>query len=249
AGASAYPRTIDFGRFSEIAREVDAYLMADIAHIAGLVAVDLHPSPVGYADFITTTTHKTLRGPRGGLILSGSEYGKALNKSIFPGIQGGPFMHVIAAKAVCFQEALKPEFREYQQQVIDNAGLLAKEMVGYGFDLVSGGTDNHMILIDLTSKGITGLQAETALGRAGMYVNKNTIPFEKRSPRVTSGLRIGTPAVTTRGMKESEIKVIADLTRKVLEKPESERTIKDARFTVTELCRRFPIYEKFSQCS
>jgi len=242
-GASAYPRIIDFKTFREIADKFDAYLMADIAHIAGLVAADLHPNPVGQADFITSTTHKTLRGPRGGLILSGKEYGKALDKSVFPGIQGGPFMHVIAAKAVCFKEALRPEFRDYQQQVISNAAVLAEEMMGFGFDLVSGGTDNHLILIDLTSKGLTGLEAEEALGVAGIYVNKNTIPFEKRSPWVTSGLRIGTPALTTRGMKEPEIKVIADLINRVLEKPEDEKILHDTRSIVIELCKNFPIYE------
>ncbi|MFC1867242.1 serine hydroxymethyltransferase [Thermodesulfobacteriota bacterium] len=243
AGASAYPRKIDFSRFREIAREVGAYLMTDIAHIAGLIAADLHPSPVGDADFITSTTHKTLRGPRGGLIMSLREYGQALDKSIFPGIQGGPLMHVIAAKAVCFQEALKPEFRVYQQQVITNAKTLAEEMAGFGFDLVSGGTDNHLILIDLTSRGITGIEAEISLGKAGIYVNKNTIPFDKRSPQVTSGLRIGTPALTTRGMKEPEMKVIADLIRQVIEKQDDEKFLEDTRSTVGELCRRFPVYE------
>ncbi len=242
-GASAYPREIDFGRFSQIARENDAYLMADIAHIAGLVAVGLHPTPVGKADFIASTTHKTLRGPRGGFILSTKEYGRVLDKGIFPGIQGGPLMHIIAAKAVCFAEAMRPEFRRYQQQVIKNARALAEEMMGFGFDLVSGGTDNHLILIDLGSKEITGLAAETALGRAGIYVNKNTVPFDKRSPRVTSGLRIGTPALTTRGMKEQEMKMIAGLIRRVLEKPEDENVIRDTRATVADLCRGFPIYD------
>jgi glycine hydroxymethyltransferase len=242
-GASAYPREIDFERFSQIARENDAYLMADIAHIAGLVATGLHPTPVGEADFITSTTHKTLRGPRGGFILSTKEYGRVLDKGIFPGIQGGPLMHVIAAKAVCFAEAMRPEFRRYQQQVIKNAKTLAEEMMGFGFDLISGGTDNHLILIDLGSKEITGLAAETALGRAGIYVNKNTVPFDKRSPRVTSGLRIGTPALTTRGMKEQEMKMIAGLIRRVLEKPEDEDIIKDTRATVADLCRGFPIYD------
>lgn len=242
-GASAYPRKIDFKRFSQIARETDAYLMADMAHIAGLVAAGLHPTPVGEADFITSTTHKTLRGPRGGFILSSKEYGRVLDKGIFPGIQGGPLMHVIAAKAVCFAEAMKPEFRKYQQQVIKNAKILAEEMMSFGFDLVSGGTDNHLILIDLTSKEITGLAAESALGRAGIYVNKNTVPFDKRSPRVTSGLRIGTPALTTRGMKEREMKMIAGLIRRVLEKPEDEDVIRDTRVIVADLCRGFPIYD------
>jgi len=243
AGASAYPRTIDFKKFKEIAREFDAYFMADIAHIAGLIAAGLHPSPVGEADFITSTTHKTLRGPRGGLIMSDKAYGEAIDKGIFPGIQGGPLMHVIAAKAVCFGEALRPEFNEYQRQIVANAAVLAREMTGYGFDLVSGGTDNHLILIDLNSKGITGLEAERALGRAGIFANKNTIPFDKRSPRVTSGLRIGTPALTTRGMKEPEMKVIAGLIRKVLARPDNEAVLSDIRLQVKEMCNRFPIYD------
>ena len=242
-GASAYPRKIDFAKFGEIAREVDAYLMADIAHIAGLIAADLHPTPVGEADFITSTTHKTLRGPRGGFILSAKEHGQVIDKGIFPGIQGGPLMHVIAAKAVCFAEAMRPEFRIYQQQVIKNAEILAEEMMGFGFDLISGGTDNHLILIDLTLKEITGLEAETVLGRAGIYVNKNSVPADKRGPQVTSGLRIGTPALTTRGMKEPEMKIIADLIRRVLEKPEDEDVIKTTRSTVAELCYGFPIYD------
>ena len=243
-GASAYPRIIDFSRFREIADEVGAYLMADIAHIAGLVAANLHPTPLGYADFVTTTTHKTLRGPRGGLILSNNiELGASLNKSIFPGIQGGPFMHVIAAKAVCFKEALQPEFKEYQKQVIKNSKVLAQEMLGYDFDLVSGGTDTHLILIDLASKNITGLEAEIALGKAGIFVNKNTVPFEKRSPQVTSGLRIGTPVLTTRGMKEQEIKVVAGLIRNILENMDNEKVVKNSQATVAELCKAFPVYD------
>lgn len=242
-GASAYPRKIDFKWFSQIAREAGAYLMADIAHIAGLVAVGLHPTPVGEADFITSTTHKTLRGPRGGFILSTMKHSHVLDKGIFPGIQGGPLMHIIAAKAVCFAEAMRPEFKRYQRQVIKNARTLAEEMMSFGFDLVTGGTDNHLILIDLSSKKITGFEAESVLGRAGIYVNKNTIPFDKRSPRVTSGLRIGTPALTTRGMKEQEMKMIAGLIRRVLERPEDEDLIKDTRATVADLCRGFPIYD------
>jgi len=242
-GASAYPRQIDFDGFRDIAREIGAYLMADIAHIAGLVATGLHPTPVGRADVITSTTHKTLRGPRGGLILSGNEHGKALDKGIFPGIQGGPLMHVIAAKAVCFQEALNPDFKEYQKQVIINAKTLADEMMGFGYNLVSGGTDNHLILIDLTSKGLTGIEAETALGKAGIYANKNTVPFDKKSPQITSGLRIGTPALSTRGMKETEMKVIAGLINKVLENPADEGILKNTRNTVKDLCQRFPIYD------
>jgi glycine hydroxymethyltransferase len=243
AGASAYPRRIDFSRFREIAREVGAYLMADIAHIAGLVVSDLHPTPVGDADFITSTTHKTLRGPRGGIILSGKEHAQALNRGIFPGIQGGPLMHIIAAKAVCFAEAMRPEFRTYQQQVVKNAKFLAEQLMEMGFDLVSGGTDNHLILIDLTSKGITGIQAEDALGGACIYANKNSVPFDKRSPQVTSGLRIGTPALTTRGMKEPQMRIIAGLIRNILEKPGDEDVIRDASNTVRELCSEFPIYE------
>jgi glycine hydroxymethyltransferase len=242
-GASAYPRQIDFDGFSDVAKEVGALLMADIAHIAGLVAVGLHPTPVGKADIVTSTTHKTLRGPRGGLILSSKENGKALDKGIFPGIQGGPLMHVIAAKAVCFLEALRPDFKEYQQQVVINARTLADEMLGFGYDLVSGGTDNHLILIDLTSKGITGIEAETALGQAGIYANKNTIPFDKKNPQVTSGLRIGTPALSTRGMKEGEIRLIAGLINKVLLNRTDEKILKDTRATVKELCQRFPIYD------
>ena len=242
-GASAYPRTIDFDRFKEIAHQTSAFLMADIAHIAGLVAVGLHPSPVDRADFITSTTHKTLRGPRGGLIISNNEYAKKLNKGIFPGIQGGPFMHIIAAKAVCFKEALAPEFKVYQQQVIANAKTLADELLGFGFDLISGSTDNHLILMDLSSRGITGIEAETVLGRAGIYTNKNTIPFDQKSAQVTSGLRIGTPALTSRGMKEQEIKMIAGLIQKVLEKPDDEKNLQHIRSTVKELCQQFPVYE------
>ena len=242
AGASAYPRLIDFHRFKEIARENSALLMADMAHIAGLVAVGLHPSPVGVADFVTTTTHKTLRGPRGGLILSQEKYGGKLNRGIFPGIQGGPFMHIIAAKAVALGEALRPGFSGYQEQVLVNAKVLAEELVSAGFDLVSGGTDNHLILMDLTKKGITGQDAEIALGKAGVVVNKNTIPFDKRGANVTSGLRLGTPALTTRGMKEKEMAVIAGLIAKILEAPDSEKILTESKETVAGLCSSFPIY-------
>lgn len=242
-GASAYPRRIDFSRFQEIAHEIGAYLLADIAHIAGLVAADLHPSPVGQADFITTTTHKTLRGPRGGLILSQEKYGETLDKAIFPGIQGGPLMHIIAAKAVALGEALRPEFADYQKQIIANAKALAEDLVSQGFDLVSGGTDNHLILMDLTREGITGKDAEKALWKAGIVANKNSIPLDKRGPKVTSGLRLGTPALTTRGMKETEMKIIAGLIGTVLKKPDSERKLLEVRKTVSDLCRRFPIYE------
>jgi len=243
AGASAYPRIIDFSAFAEIAREVGALLMADMAHIAGLVAADLHPSPVGFADVVTSTTHKTLRGPRGGLILSNEEHGGALDKAVFPGTQGGPLMHVIAAKAVCFQEALRPAFREYQRQVVLNARVLATELQKAGFDLVSGGTDNHIVLLDLSERGITGADAEAAMGRAGIVANKNAVPFDRRGPKVTSGLRLGTPALTTRGMKETEMTAIADLVRQVLDAPDEERTSTRVRSAVEELCSGFPMYE------
>jgi glycine hydroxymethyltransferase len=243
AGASAYPRIIDFHTFGEIARRVGAYLIADIAHIAGLVVAELHPSPVSHAHFITSTTHKTLRGPRGGLVLSEEQYGRSLDRGLFPGIQGGPLMHTIAAKAVCFGEALRPEFRAYQRQVIKNARAFAKELMGYGFDLISGGTDNHLVLVNLSARGISGLGAERALGQAGVAVNKNIVPSDKRGPQVTSGIRVGTPALTTRGMKEPEMKAIAGIVKKVLEDPENEGVIRDARAEVSDLCRRFPIYE------
>ncbi len=247
AGASAYPRRIDFHHFSEIASETGAYLMADMAHIAGLVAVGLHPSPVGTADFITTTTHKTLRGPRGGLILSQEEHAEKLNKAVFPGIQGGPLMHIIAAKAVAFGEALRTEFSGYQRQVVTNARVLAEELMGLGFNLVTGGTDNHLILIDLTRKGITGKEAEGALGQAGIVVNKNSVPFDKRGPRITSGLRLGTPALTTRGMKEDEMKIIAGFIRKVLENRGSDNILTEVREAVLDLCSGFPIYQHMEE--
>ena len=247
AGASAYPRVIDFRKFREIASRVGAYFMADIAHIAGLVVAELHPSPVNEADFITSTTHKTLRGPRGGLILSEEKHGPSLDKGLFPGIQGGPLMHIIAAKAVCFGEALQPEFRRYQQQVVRNARTLAEELAGSGFDLISGGTDNHLLLIDLSARGLSGLEAERALGAAGLVVNKNVVPSDQRGPRVTSGLRIGTPAVTTRGMKEEEMKTIARLIRRVLESPEEETVHQEVRLEVAEICRDFPIYRYLDQ--
>ncbi len=242
AGASAYPRHIDFSRFADIACESGAYLMADMAHIAGLVAAGLHPSPVGAADFITSTTHKTLRGPRGGFILSSEKYGEKLNKGVFPGTQGGPLMHIIAAKAVAFGEALGRAFIDYQKQVLINARVLADEITGYGFELVSGGTDNHLILIDLTTKGITGLDAERLLGNAGIVANKNSIPFDKRGPKVTSGLRLGTPALTTRGMKGPELKKIAGLIRDVLENPDSPAVLRRTQDIVSDLCDSFPIY-------
>ena len=239
AGASAYPRTLDFTKFREIADEVGAYLMVDMAHIAGLVAAGLHPNPVEYADFVTTTTHKTLRGPRGGLILCKEQYAKQIDKAIFPGIQGGPLMHVIAAKAVCFHEALQPEFKEYQKQIVSNAQALAAGLQNQGFRLVSGGTDNHLMLIDVKSKGLTGKEAETMLDDANVTVNKNTIPFETESPSVTSGIRIGTPAVTSRGMKEAEMDEIAAIFETVLLKKDQEQ----AKEMVKALTDRFPLYE------
>ena len=243
AGASAYPRIIDFQKFREIAQSVGAYLMVDMAHIAGLVATELHPTPVGFAHFITSTTHKTLRGPRGGLILTDQRFAQLVDKAVFPGIQGGPLMHIIAAKAVCFGEALKSEFKDYQLQVVKNAKTLAGELKSLGFDLVSNGTDNHLILIDLRSKGITGLEAERSLAMAGIATNKNAVPFDSRPPRVTSGLRIGTPALTTRGMGEEEMKIIAHLIAEVLRSPEDEKIVNNVRSKVKELCRRFPIYQ------
>ena len=242
-GASAYPRIIDFKKFKEIAVEVGAYLLADIAHIAGLVAVKLHPDPLPYCDFVTTTTHKTLRGPRSGIIICKEKHAKMIDKMVFPGIQGGPFMHTIAAKAVCFAQALEPDFKEYQRQIIKNAEVLAKGLKEKGFRLVSGGTDNHLMLVDLTEKGITGKDAEEALGRAGIVVNKNTIPFETRSPFITSGLRIGTPAVTTRGMKEKEMKRIAKWIGKILKNIQNEKTIDEIKGEVKKLCDKFPLYQ------
>ncbi len=243
AGASAYPRRIDFSAFADIADECGAFLMVDMAHIAGLVAAGLHPSPVGNAHVITSTTHKTLRGPRGGFILSSEKFGDKLDKAVFPGTQGGPLMHVIAAKAVAFGEALDPSFVDYQKQVLINAGVLAEELVGYGFTLISGGTDNHLVLMDLTEKGITGLEAERLLGNVGIVTNKNSIPFDRRGPKVTSGLRLGTPALTTRGMKEPEMKEISRLVRDLLEHPEDAQVLKRTQGMVSELCNSFPIYD------
>ncbi len=244
-GYSAYPRTIDFQRFREIADEVGAYLMADIAHIAGLVAAGEHPSPVGVADFVTTTTHKTLRGPRGGLILTQAKYAKKIDKAVFPGLQGGPLMHVIAAKAVAFAEALTPEFRAYQHQIVLNARVMAKRLQERGLRLVAGGTDNHLMLVDLRPLGITGKVAEEALEQAGITVNKNTIPFDPEKPTVTSGIRIGVPAVTSRGMKEPEMVRIADLIVEVLEDPGNENRIRQVREAVRELTEQFPLYQDY----
>lgn len=242
AGASAYSRIIDFKRFSEIAKEMGAYLMADIAHIAGLIAAGIHPNPLPHADFVTTTTHKTLRGPRGGMIMCRDEFGKVIDKTIFPGIQGGPLMHVIAAKAVALKEAMTEGFREYQAQVVRNAKSLSAALKEKGYRIVSGGTDNHLMLVDLTDKGITGKEAEEALDRAGITVNKNSIPFDPRPPFVTSGIRLGTPVVTTRGMKEKEMEIIADLIIRVLSNVGKEDVTEEIRGTVRELCNRYPVY-------
>lgn len=242
-GASAYPRIIDFKKFREIADKVGAILMVDMAHIAGLVAANVHPSPVPYADFVTTTTHKTLRGPRGGLILCKEEYAKALNSQIFPGIQGGPLMHVIAAKAVALKEAMGEDFKNYQVQVAKNAKRLADRIMKNGFKLVSGGTDNHLMLINLSETEVTGKDAEEALGKAHITVNKNTVPFETRSPFVTSGIRIGTPAVSTRGMKEDEMDIIGDLICKVLSNPKDDALLESVKESVIELCKEFPLYK------
>jgi len=241
-GASAYPRVIDAQRFRAIADEVGAKIMTDIAHPAGLVAAKIYPSPVPYSEFVTTTTHKTLRGPRGGMILCREEFARDVNKKIFPGIQGGPLMHVIAAKAVAFKEALNPDFVDYQKQVVANAKFLADHLQANGFKIVSGGTDTHLMLVDLTPRDITGKQAEEALDQAGITVNKNTVPFETRSPFVTSGIRIGTPALTTRGMKEPEMKIIGDMITAVLGRLEDKDYIEQTRLKVRELCEQFPLH-------
>ncbi|HRY35537.1 MAG TPA: serine hydroxymethyltransferase [Smithellaceae bacterium] len=241
-GASAYPRTIDFDKFRAVADEVGAVIMADIAHIAGLVAVGLHPSPIPVCEYVTTTTHKTLRGPRGGLIMCKEPYLKILNSRVFPGMQGGPLMHIIAAKAVALQEALQPEFREYQQQIVKNAKAMADELKNSGFRLVSGGTDNHLMLVDLTAKGVTGKDAQEALDRAAITVNKNGIPFDTKGPMITSGIRIGTPALTTRGMKENEMRLIASLIADVINHINDEQKIQAVAEEVKKLCSRFPLY-------
>jgi len=238
AGASAYPRIIDFERISKVAKEVGAYLMVDMAHIAGLVAAGLHPNPIPYSDFVTTTTHKTLRGPRGGIIFCKGEYAKAIDKAIFPGIQGGPLMHVVAAKAVCLKEASTDEFKQYQKQVVKNASTLADSLIELGYNLVSGGTDNHLVLLDLRNKNLTGKEAEHRLESVGITVNKNAIPYDPESPNVTSGVRIGTPALTTRGMKEAEMVQIAELIDKALTQCDVESIGK----VVRELCEAFPLY-------
>ena len=243
AGASAYSRIIDFERLADTAKKVGAYLMVDMAHIAGLIAAGLHPSPLPYADVVTSTTHKTLRGPRGGLILcKDAEFGKQFNKAIFPGIQGGPLMHVIAAKAVAFGEALQPEFKEYAAQIIKNAKILADTLTADGFRIVSGGTDNHLMLVDLTSKNITGKEAQNVLDEVNITANKNTIPYEPRSPFVTSGLRLGSPALTTRGFKEADMKEVADIIALVLNNPTDEDKKIQARERVAALCKKYPLY-------
>jgi glycine hydroxymethyltransferase len=243
AGASAYPRLLDFERFAAIAKQSGALLMVDMAHIAGLIAAGLHPSPFPHADFVTTTTHKTLRGPRGGAVFSKAQYAKELDKIVFPGIQGGPLMHVIAAKAVCFQEALQPQFREYQKQVVLNARTLADALAGKGFRIVSGGTDTHLALVDVFSKKVTGKQAERALENAGITVNKNVIPFDTNPPVVASGIRVGTPAVTTRGLREPQMELIAQWITEVLHNVEDESVQKRIRSQVEALTEKFPLYE------
>lgn len=243
AGASAYARTLDFPRLREICDKAGCFLMVDMAHIAGLIAAGIHPSPVPFADVVTSTTHKTLRGPRGGFILSKAEQAEQVDKLTFPGTQGGPFMHIIAAKAVCFKEAMSEEFKTYQRQVVANAKSLARRFIDNGFDVVAGGTDTHLFLLDLTEKGLSGKKAEKALEKAGITVNKNTVPFDQKSPFITSGIRIGTPALTTRGMKEPEMEKIADLMCRVLNDHKSESVIAEVREITRGLCEAFPLYE------
>ena len=241
-GASAYPRAIDFARIREVATEVGAVMVTDMAHIAGLVAAGIHPSPVPHSEVVTTTTHKTLRGPRGGLVLSRTAYAKALDKALFPGVQGGPLMHIIAAKAVCLKEAAEPSFADYQRQIVANAQRLASTLATSGFRLVSGGTDTHLMLVDVFSRGLTGKVAEAALGKAGITVNKNAIPFDQNPPFVASGIRLGTPAVTTRGMREPEMELIGELISRVLAAPEADHVLSMVRAEVETLCREFPLY-------
>jgi glycine hydroxymethyltransferase len=241
-GASAYPRVIDFARIRAAADRIRAVMFTDMAHIAGLVAAGVHPSPVPYSDFVSTTTHKTLRGPRGGMVLCREQYAKDLDRSLFPGVQGGPLMHIIAAKAVCFKEAGQPHFKDYQRQIVANAARLAQVVSAAGFRLVSGGTDNHLMLVDVFSKGITGKVAEAALGKAGITVNKNAIPFDQNPPMVASGIRIGTPAVTTRGMREPEMEAIGELIARALKTPDDDAALAAVRTEVERLCRKFPLY-------
>ena len=241
-GASAYPRVIDFERIGKVGQAVGSPVVTDMAHIAGLVAAKVHPSPVPHSDFVTTTTHKTLRGPRGGMVLCRSQYAKDLDRALFPGVQGGPLMHIIAAKAVCFKEALEPGFADYQRQIVKNAQRLAAGLADAGFRLVSGGTDNHLMLVDVFSKGLTGKVAEAALGKAGITVNKNAIPFDKNPPMVASGIRVGTPAITSRGMGEAEMDLIAQYIARALASPEDDAALSMVRTEVEALCRRFPLY-------
>ena len=241
-GASAYPRVIDFERIGKVGQAVGTPVVTDMAHIAGLVAAKVHPSPVPHSDFVTTTTHKTLRGPRGGLVLCRSKYAKDLDRALFPGVQGGPLMHIIAAKAVCLKEALEPGFADYQRQIVKNAQRLAAGLASAGFRLVSGGTDNHLMLVDVFSKGLTGKVAEAALGKAGITVNKNAIPFDKNPPMVASGIRIGTPAVTSRGMGEPEMDLVAEYIARALAGPEDDAALAMVRTEVEALCRKFPLY-------
>jgi glycine hydroxymethyltransferase len=241
-GASAYPRVIDFERIGAIGGAVGAPVVTDMAHIAGLVAAKVHPSPIPHSDFVTTTTHKTLRGPRGGMVLCRRQYAKDLDRSLFPGVQGGPLMHVIAAKAVCLKEAMEPGFVDYQKQIVANARRLAEGLAAAGFRLVSGGTDNHLMLVDVFSKGLTGKVAEAALGKAGITVNKNAIPFDKNPPMVASGIRVGTPAVTSRGMGETEMDAIAEFIGRALASPDDDGVLTMVKREVEGLCRRFPLY-------
>jgi len=242
AGASAYPRAIDYERIGAVGKAVGATVMVDMAHVAGLVAAGLLPSPVPHADFVTSTTHKTLRGPRAGLILCRQQFARDLDRAVFPGVQGGPLMHVIAGKAVCFKEAMEPAFVDYQRQTMANAARLAAAIAGHGFRVVSGGTDNHLMLVDVFSKGITGKAAETALGQAGITVNKNAIPFDRNPPMVASGIRLGTPALTTRGMREPEMDQVAGLIARVLAAPDDDRVLAMVKNEVERLCRTFPLY-------
>jgi len=244
AGASAYPRVLDFGKFREIADEVDAYLMVDIAHIAGLVVAGIHPSPVPFADFVTTTTHKTLRGPRGGMIMCKKKYARDLDKEVMPGIQGGPLMHVIASKAVAFKEALEPSFKEYQHKIVKNAKALAQELLNYGYHVVSGGTDTHLLLLSFIEKGISGKEVEEALEKAGITVNKNMVPFDPQKPLITSGIRIGTPALTTRGMREPEMKRVGRFIHETISNLGKEEVYEKVRKEVDKLCREFPLYNE-----
>lgn len=244
-GASAYARVLDFPRFQQIAKSVGAYLLVDIAHIAGLIAAGLHPNPVPYADFVTTTTHKTLRGPRGGVTMCRTEHAKAVDKLVFPGLQGGPLMHVIAAKAVAFKEALSPSFKRYQQQVLANAKALAQGFVDRGYKIVSGGTDTHLMLLNLTNKGITGKEADAALDAAGIIVNKNAVPYDEKPPAVASGIRLGSPIVSTRGMREPEMKQIVELVDRVLQHRQEAEVLEDVRIQAKALCARFPIFHPY----